>query len=522
MIRSEFTFDVIIIGGALSGSSTALLLLEKDPAIRVLIVEKSSAFKRRVGESTVEISAFFLGKVLGLSGHLAEHHLVKQGLRFWFANKATVSLADCSEIGPKYQVRLPGYQVDRAVLDEELLARARNAGATIMRPAKVTDYSLQPGGTQQVRIAQEDKMIECRARWLIDASGLTGTIARRQGWIRRNEEHPIASLWSRWQGVKNWDSTELARRHPQWSDRVQGTRNTATNHLCGQGWWAWMIPLKGGDVSIGVVYDTRLMTLEPGPVLGERLKKLLVTHPAGAEMLRDASFQPDDVTYRNHLAYVSNVFAEDGVALVGDAAAFMDPFYSPGMDWIAFSTLATTNLILDSRRRGGVSPSRLCNHNAGMATSYRRWFAALYKDKYYYMGDYELMLLAFKLDLGLYYFGIVRGPLTGRRHELFHPPFSEPVSRPFFALMRWYNSRLATIGRNRMAQGRWGRHNSGKWFPFDSYTFDSSLVRRICSALLSYAWLEVREFFSRSRSTHTLPGAADERTIPQTHSGKAL
>ena len=45
-----------------------------------------------------------------------------------------------------------------------------------------------------------------------------------------------------------------------------------------------------------------------------------------------------------------------------------------------------------------------------MTRSHRCWFEALYKDKYEYMGEFDLMSLAFLLDLGLYYFGIVSQP----------------------------------------------------------------------------------------------------------------
>jgi 2-polyprenyl-6-methoxyphenol hydroxylase-like FAD-dependent oxidoreductase len=116
------TWDAIILGGALAGASTALLLRRRNPRWRILIIEKSDRLGRRVGESTVETSAYFLGRVLGLTDHLNEKHLVKQGMRFWFYNEKTRGLADCSETGPKYNVRFPGYQVDRAVLDEEVLA----------------------------------------------------------------------------------------------------------------------------------------------------------------------------------------------------------------------------------------------------------------------------------------------------------------------------------------------------------------------------------------------------------------
>jgi len=108
----EQRYDVAIIGGALSGAAAALLLLREHPTLRILIIEKSTAFTRRVGEATVEISAYFLGRVLGLTQYLNEAQLVKQGMRFWFANADTKTLADCSEFGGRYLSRVAAYQVD--------------------------------------------------------------------------------------------------------------------------------------------------------------------------------------------------------------------------------------------------------------------------------------------------------------------------------------------------------------------------------------------------------------------------
>ena len=150
------TYDVAIIGGALSGAATATLLLQKNPALRVLIIEKSAVFERRVGESTIEISTFFLNRLLGLSAHLNEHHYCKQGLRFWFQNSETGKLDDCSEIGSKYLVRVPAFMVDRAVLDEEVLKRAVALGAECRRPAQLTRLELVPGGQQRLTVRGAD------------------------------------------------------------------------------------------------------------------------------------------------------------------------------------------------------------------------------------------------------------------------------------------------------------------------------------------------------------------------------
>ncbi len=486
-------WDVMIVGGALSGASTACLLLRRDPSLRILILERSAHFKRRVGESTVEISSYFLGRVLGLTDHLQEHHFAKQGLRFWFKNENTTSLDQCSETGPGYNVRLPGYQVDRAVLDEEVLARAVAAGATLLRPVNVRTVELAEGGLQTVTWENASGQTGTeRGRWLVDASGVAALLARKHGWFTPNAEHPTASIWSRWSGVKSWDSRDLADKFPGWASRTKAVRLTATNHLVGRGWWAWFIPLRGGDVSIGVVFDQRLVDLPPGEKLGARLRAMLMDHPAARELLAGATWHEGDVHFRRNLAYSSTTFAGNGFVLVGDAAGFIDPFYSPGLDWISYTASAAAALI-DGCFHGRPKAPRIARHNALFSASYDRWFRGIYKDKYFYMGDYELMTLAFRLDLGLYYFGIVSQPFKHGPTALETPSFAGPHTRLPARLIAFYNRRLAAIGLSRWQRGTWGRRNTGHYFGFRSYELTGELPWRLLKAFAAYGSLELRE-----------------------------
>lgn len=485
--------DVVIIGGALSGSATALLLHRRNPKLRILILEKSGSFDRRVGESTVEVSAYFLGRVLGLTDHLNQNHIVKQGMRFWFANEETQSIADCSETGPGYNVRFPGYQIDRAVLDEEVLSMAGAAGVRIERPVRVRDVKIVDGGEQTVHWEREDGTRETTAaRWLVDASGFAAIVARKNHWVKNNVAHPIASCWSRWRGVKSWDSRDLRERFPEWADRTKAIRFTATNHIMGRGWWAWWIPLKGGDVSIGVVYDQRLVELPAGKNLGERLGAFLRNHPAARELLANAYPIEGDVHFRRDCSYHSSTIAGNGVALVGDAAAFIDPFYSPGMDWISFTASATASLI-DQCMRGRPAAERVEAHNQRFGLCYDRWFHSIYRDKYFYMGDHELMTLAFRLDLGLYYLGVVSQPFRFGETALEIPAFTRPGGGAAARLIRVYHRRLASIGRSRMERGTWGRKNSGRSYSFTSYELNWRLPLRIIGALGAWVGLEIRE-----------------------------
>ena len=486
-------YDVVVIGGALSGASTATLLLRQNPGLRLIIVEKSEKFSRRVGEATVEVSGFFLGRVLGMTQHLNEKHLVKQGMRFWFSNDDVRGLDEASEIGGKYNARLPSYQIDRSVFDEEVLRRACAAGAELMRPASVADVQLSPGGEQAVTVRHGDVTKTIRASWIVDASGVAALLARQNGWLRPNTAHPTAAAWARWSGVKDWDGSELAEKFPQWAAAPYGIRGTATNHVVGDGWWSWWIPLKGGDMSVGVVFDQRLVDWpQDGGSLGERLKNFLTRHPVAREMLAGAQVVDDDVHWRKNLAYSSTTYAGDGFVLVGDAAAFLDPFYSPGMDFISFTATSAAALITAQRSGEAVTPL-VEKFNRDFTTSYNAWFRAIYLDKYEYMGEFDLLKLGFQLDLGLYYLGIVSQPFKRGANALTEPPFSTPTSQPFQWLMATYNRRLAAIARRRRRLGMLGRMNRSRRFLISGFTLSRIDSFKVVRAILRWGLLELAE-----------------------------
>ena len=500
------TYDVVVIGGALSGASTAILLLEESPALKVLIVEKSVAFSRRVGEATIEVSTYFLRNCLGLSQHLHQEHLVKNGLRFWFSRENTSTLGECSEIGGRYLSRLPAYLVDRAVMDEAALKRAMTLGAKVLRPATVHEVQLQEGGIQSLTVRCGDGHETISARWVVDASGFAASLARKNGWWQSNPSHPTTAVWARWTGVKDFDAPEVRRRFPECAKRCHGIRNSATNHLTGDGWWAWWIPLKNGDVSIGVVFDERFVQWPEEGSLGERLKRFLLAHPVAKELMSEAKWREGDVHWRKHLPYCSSKFFGDGFALVGDAAAFLDPLYSPGMDWIAYTTTAAAKLVLTQQNGKPVSPL-VEQLNGDFTRSYRRWFDAIYRDKYAYIGEFDLMKLAFVMDVGLYYLGVASQPFFRGPTALCEPYFSTTPSTPFFYWMRAYNRRFASIACARRHRGVLGRSNEGKFLLVKGFAFEPGSVWAVTKAASRWICLEFTEgwrtwFRSVSLSKH--------------------
>lgn len=432
------TYDVAIAGGGLAGAATAILLLQSRPGLRVVLIDRAGkAPPLGLGEALPEAAAFFLGRVLGLGAHLNECHYTRQGSRFWFANgDPAQAFDDCSEIGGRYLSRLPTFLVDRTVLDAELRRRAAELGAEIRRPAVARSV------TRQTAVLESGE--EINARWVVDASG---------------GARPEGILWSRWRGVKDWDSAALRRRYPAWAAAAFGMRNTAINYLTGDGWWSGWTPVRGGEVSIRTVWDPHL-----ADVSGDLKKFLETRHPVAREMLDGAEMVEGSAGTSGGTAL------ETGALRVGGAAGYVDPLYGRHLDWTARTVMAAAASILGER------PSRLMAPDAARCP---------------YIGDFDLMRVAYLCELGHYTLRVARGPYREGAGRLSEPPPESPI----LALL---NRRCAHIARVRRGRGLLGRSNSGRRALFKSFNLNLASGWPLVGAALRWAWLEITEGWRRS------------------------
>ena len=486
----KLDYDAVIIGGAFSGAATALVLKRKRPGARVLIIEKNAEFDRKVGESTTEVSSCYMMRILGLTHYLGHHQLSKQGLRLWFSNRPDQRFDDCVEVGARYQARVAGFQVDRAKLDSHMLEQAVQAGCDLWRPAKVTKLELNGATGQSVEAIVDPSatlrtsLAERRAtcRWVVDASGRATLLARKLGHFRPNTEHPINAVWARFTGVKAWDSVELREKFPDYANSCRTSREWATNHLCGRGWWVWIIPLQGGDVSAGIVYDTRIFKLPEGASLAERLHAHILANSVGREIFGEARAIEGDVHALSMLPYHSEKVCDDGWAAVGDATGFIDPLYSPGLDFCSYTSYYVADLLAKALAGEDVT-ERVAYYNRQYPITYRRWFESLYKDKYYYMGDADLMSAALLLDVSSYYLGLVEAVYRDPECGFLNLPFGGAGGRIAAKFMSFYSRRLVALANRRWATGNYGRRNAGWRELYDGFVPDVRLWKQIARGL---------------------------------------
>jgi len=455
--RGNDRYDVVILGGAFSGASAAILLRRELPQLRVLIVEKAEAFDEKVGEATTEMSAMFLTRRLAMWHHLEREQLPKEGLRYWFSNDKVTGHVNASETGGVIRSTVPAFQLRRDALDEHLLATAVAEGAELWRPAKVRDAAV---GDFEHRVTVEfpDGMREVQCRWLLDATGKVNFLGRKLNLIERNDEHPTAAIWCRWKNVRHVD--DLAVKLGISPGNVS-SRRLATNHYTGYGYWIWVIPLGNGETSVGVVFDKRLVDLHQSKNRAEDFQAFLRAIPSLRELLDGAEPRLEDLRFYSQLAYCTKQYMGRGWALLGDAAAFLDPYYSPGLDHASFTSEATVEMIRKDVM-GGDLTAAIAEHNETFVRSYWRFFRSVYKDKYYYMGESDLLSAAMLIDTAQYYIFVVIPAYRLLKKFHWMPVLGPKPAFLSYHMMRVYNRRFKAIAEKRRAAGQAGVLNDGR------------------------------------------------------------
>jgi hypothetical protein len=247
---------------------------------------------------------------------------------------------------------------------------------------------------------------------------------------------------------------------------VAASRRLATNHFVGYGFWAWVIPLATGQTSIGLVYNKELYQPPDGANLKERYQRFVRETPGLGELVQGAEIDDSDFMALSHLPYRTDQYMGRGWALVADAAAFLDPYYSPGLDHAAISIYATTRILeadLGGRLTTDQLDEKIRMHNVDFLRSYDRWLDSLYIGKYELMGDADLLGSAFLVDTALYYLGVVT-PIYRNLETMGNPVFgiALPQARWAYQITRAFNRRLRGLARFRRRVGTYGKNNLGR------------------------------------------------------------
>ncbi|HET7161425.1 MAG TPA: tryptophan 7-halogenase [Rhodanobacteraceae bacterium] len=395
--------DVLIIGGGLAGLTLALQLHDRCPGLAIRVLERRRhpvpAAAHKVGESTVEIGAHYFADTLGLRAHLDSGQVRKFGFRFFFSD-ACAELDRVPELGISRVFPTPTWQLERGTFENFLGREVERHGIEFMQG--VTVRAIETGTPHVVHAAHGGDTRVHRARWLVDASGRAGLL-RRQFGLDEDNGHHICAAWMRIDArlhLDHWCSNPAWRKLCKPQERWR-----STNHLCGPGYWVWLIPLASGAHSVGIVADPAMHPLEAFNSFDRALAWLDRHQPALARELdahRDALL---DFGFLRNVSYgCRQVFSSEKWALTGEAAMFLDPFYSPGSDFIAIGNTYIVELV--ARDFAGRADARATRHFQQLFFSFYRNTLNLYRGQYALFGNARVMTAKVLWDYA-YYWGVL-------------------------------------------------------------------------------------------------------------------
>ncbi|WP_077002079.1 NAD(P)/FAD-dependent oxidoreductase [Variovorax sp. KK3] len=399
--------DVVIMGGGLAGLTLALQLRQRLGDIDVVVLERRAHpvphAAHKVGESSVEIGAHYFDTVLGLKPHMHGEQLRKFGFRFFFS-EGRRDIDQVTEIGASRYLSVPSYQIDRGIFENFLAEEAARAGVRFIDDAMVRriDLADDPRELHRLEWTQGGETHVVHARWLVDACGRAGLLKRKLALAQPND-HDCHAVWFRigaritiddWSDNAEWQ----ARCEPQ-------ARWLSTNHLVGTGYWVWLIPLASGSHSVGIVADPRAHPLETMDSFDKAMNWFREWQPRLFDELDGQRHLLQDFAFFRNFSYgCKQVFSGQRWALTGEAGLFLDPFYSPGSDFIAMSNTYITDLI--AHDRAGHAVAARAQLYDQIYHSFYESTLALYRNQYTLFGDPEVLPAKVIWDY-TYYWGVL-------------------------------------------------------------------------------------------------------------------
>jgi flavin-dependent dehydrogenase len=323
-------YDVAVIGGGPAGATVATLLAQRGR--KVTLFEKATHPRFHIGESLLPKNLPILER-LGVLDTVKSIGIHKPGAEFVSPDhdaRQCFLFSDALDPNPPHS-----YQVRRSQFDAILLGNAREKGVAVHEGCAVSAIAFDDD-THRLTHETYGGTSECRARFVIDASGRDGLIARHMEIRQRNKSHNSAAMFAHFKAVpcEAWETPGNIAIY--WFEHG----------------WIWLIPLSDGLTSVGAVCMPDYLKSREGP-LDEFFFQTLRLCPKVWDHLKDAEVATPIRAAGNYSYSASNAFGERYL-LLGDAYAFIDPVFSSGV----FLAMSSAELAADAIDKSLDRPQR--------------------------------------------------------------------------------------------------------------------------------------------------------------------
>lgn len=346
--RAEY--DVIVIGAGPAGASAAAILAEKGH--RVALLEKDEVGRYRVGESLIPFCWHPLDR-LGLvdrldssSGVVRKHSVQfaatdgRVSKPFYFTDHTDHPCAKT-------------WQVVRSEFDRLLVDDAVAKGATLLERTTAKEF-LRAGEHSTVTgvkaMTGDGGMLDLLAPITIDATGRDAMAQTHNGWRVPDVKLRKIAIWTYYRGGMRDGGID------------EGTTTIAG--LPEKGWF-WYIPLPDDLVSVGVVGDKEYLYRKTRSAARIFRRETRVQQWIRSRL--EPAERVDGFRVTSEFSNRSRYCASDGLLLIGDAFAFLDPVFSSGVYFALWSGVHAGDAVDAALKAGDTSAERFSEYGCDFA-----------------------------------------------------------------------------------------------------------------------------------------------------------
>lgn len=310
------SWDVVVVGAGPAGSAAALAAQRK--GLATLLLDAQPAHRDKTCGDGLTPRALHALRLLGLEHVLPRYR--NKGLKLHGYGGSVTAPWPAGTFGAE------GSAMARTRLDQALADEAEKAGATVWRECPATAATLGTRGIRTVSTARG----EVGARWVIVADGVRSPFGKQLGrtW-HRGEVYGIAA--------RSYCASPFADE--PWMHSHVELRDTTGALQPGYG---WIFPLGGEQQAVNLGCGALSTAARPARV---NTKKLLSQYAAQQRERWGLGPERDVASALLPMGgAVSNV-AGPNWALIGDAAACVNPLNGEGIDYGLETAVAAVELI---------------------------------------------------------------------------------------------------------------------------------------------------------------------------------
>lgn len=353
--------DVIIMGGGPGGATLATYLAMHK--INVLVLEREHHPRRHVGESLVPATTRVF-KEIGFLDVMEQEGFVKKPGAAW---TTWTSMNESSFVIRFSEHPQPGvdqdytYHVNREKFDLLLLKHAASKGARILQGLRVEKVLLDERGyTCGVQALLGSRKLQLYSKIIVDATGRSTLLGNQ---LRLKVPDPLFNQFAihGWfEGVDRGPADIADFIHIHFIPITRG--------------WVWQIPIDEKVTSIGVVTDKAafkegVTSSSDGDFFMEHVKG----NPVLAKRMQNAR-QVRSFVREADYSYSMKNLCGNGFLLVGDAARFVDPIFSSGVNIAMDSAKFGCEVILTALEKGDWSYEHFKPYEDKLKAGVKVWY----------------------------------------------------------------------------------------------------------------------------------------------------